>query len=203
MSDTSLLEVNKGDEFITAIDISASMQATDTKDGSTRLNYTIETFKTFANEAAKFDENGVSLYAFGATVYAYPDLKPEDFSAKLAEVAGKREGATQTHMVIKAAYAEHKQKASKQTFLLIFTDGEPTDAAATQQVIVNIANEVADPAEFRIAFITVGNRSPELDAYLTKLDDGLTAAGAKHDIVDVKKIDEVDFIGAVNGALTD
>ena len=199
----SNLEVNTGDQFIFALDISGSMSQTDTQAGISRLAYCLETFKTFGREAAKFDPDGLSLYLFGASVQAFPDLKPEDFDAKLNGVDKKFESATQTHAVIKAAYDEHKKKGSQQTFLLIFTDGAPTDPDATQSVITNIANELADPLAFRIAFITVGQRDAALNEYLTKLDDGLTAAGAKHDIVDVKEIDEVDFMAAINGALTD
>ena len=82
----SNLEVNKGDQFIVALDISGSMQATDTKAGLSRIVYALETFKTFAAEAAKYDPDGVSLYLFGATLQAFPDLKPEDLNTKLAGV---------------------------------------------------------------------------------------------------------------------
>lgn len=197
----SNLEVNKGDQFIAALDISGSMNASDTPGGLSRLKYSLETFKTFASEAAKFDPDGVSLYLFGATLKAFPDLKPDEFSSKLADI--KTEGATMTHLAIRAAFDEHIQKKSQQTFLLIFTDGEPSDPDATKQAIIDITKAVKDPLEFRIAFITVGERSPDLEAYLTHLDDTLTSDGAAHDIVDVKRIDEVDFMAAINGALTD
>jgi hypothetical protein len=199
----SNLEVNKGDEFIFGLDVSASMQATDTDGGLTRIKAALETFKTFATEAAKFDPDGISLYLFGVKVQAFPNITPDQFAAKLAGVESQREGGTMTHLVIKAAYDEHAKKGSKQTFLLLFTDGEPTDPDATQKAIIDIANAVKDPMEFRIAFITVGERDPVLNAYLTQLDDGLKAAGAKHDIVDVKDIREVDFMAALDGALND
>lgn len=199
----SNLEVNKGDEFIFGLDISASMQATDTDGGQTRIATSLETFKTFATEASKYDPDGISLYLFGAKVHAYPNVTPAQFAEKLNGVASLREGFTMTHLVIKAAWDEHKAKGSKQTFLLLFTDGEPSDRAAVEKSIIDITNAVADPLEFRIAFITVGERDPSLNDYLTQLDDGLKSAGAKHDIVDVKDIREVDFNAAVDGALND
>ncbi|HET8668870.1 MAG TPA: hypothetical protein VFM10_12875, partial [Terriglobales bacterium] len=71
MSNTNNLELNKGDDFIIGLDISGSMQATDCPGGASRIAYSIESFKTFANEAAKWDTDGVSLYAFGARVHTF------------------------------------------------------------------------------------------------------------------------------------
>lgn len=195
----SNLELNKGDQFIIGLDISGSMQATDTPSGQSRLQYTLETLKTFVREASKWDPDGVSFYPFGAKVHAYPDLQPDDIDAKLGSL--KYEGATMTHLAITSAYNEHKSKSNEQTFLMVFTDGEPSDPDAVKKAIVDITNDVKDEKEFRIAFLTVGERSASLDAYLTALDDDLT--GAKYDIVDVKRVEEVDFMAAVDGAIND
>ncbi len=201
VADPSRLEINKGDQFIVALDISGSMNTQDCKGGTSRLAYTLETVKTFCAEAAKFDPDGVSIYLFGASCHAFPDMKPEDIDAKLSGI--KTESMTRTDLAINAAYAEHKSKGSKQTFLLCFTDGEPADQEAVEKAIIAITKDVKDPLEFRIGLLTVGERSPSLRKWLVDLDDNLTSKGAAHDIVDVKTMDEVDFIAAVNGALTD
>lgn len=195
----SNLELNKGDQFIIGLDISGSMGATDCPGGLSRINYTLETLKTFVREAAKWDPDGVSFYPFGVQCHAYPDMQPDDIDAKLVGI--RLEGATMTHLAIAAAYAEHKSKKNEQTFLMVFTDGEPSDPPAVQKAIVDITNDVKDEKEFRIAFLTVGNRTPGLNAWLTELDDALP--GAKYDIVDVKRLEEVDFMAAVDGALND
>lgn len=197
------LELNKGDQFIIGLDISASMAAADCPGGMRRIDYTIETLRTFVVEASKWDPDGVSFYPFGATVHAYPDQKPEDIDTEIALFKNKLEGATMTHLAIRAAFAEHQSKKNEQTFLMLFTDGSPSDPDAVRQAIIDITNAVEDEGEFRIAFITVGNRPADLDKWLTDLDDNLTSAGAKYDIVDVKRLEEVDFMAAVNGALVD
>ncbi len=193
------LELNKGDQFIIALDISGSMGATDCPGGMSRFAYTLETLKTFVREAAKWDPDGVSFYPFGVRCHAFPDMQPDDIDAKIGTLS--LEGATMTHLAISAAYAEHKSKSNEQTFLMIFTDGEPSDPPAVQKAIVDITQDVKDEKEFRIAFLTVGNRSPGLQTWLTELDDALP--GAKYDIVDVKKLEEVDFMAAVDGAIND
>lgn len=199
MTNANNFELNKGDQFIIGLDISGSMQARDCPGNMMRIEYCMETLKTFVREASKWDPDGVSFYLFGATCKAFPNITPDQIDAKLGNI--RLEGATMTHLAIDAAYAEHKKAGSEQTFFMLFTDGEPSDPAAVMQSIVNITNDVKDEKEFRIAFLTVGQRSPQLDAYLTTLDDALTAA--KYDIVDVKRMEEVDFMAAVNGALTD
>lgn len=199
MTNPNNLELNKGDQFIIGLDISGSMGATDCPGGLSRIAYTLETLKVFVREAAKWDPDGVSFYPFGATCHSFPDMQPDDIDAKLVGI--KLESATMTHLAISAAYAEHKRKGSQQTFLMIFTDGDPSDPGAVKQAIIDITNAVADEKEFRIAFLTVGVRTTTLDTYLTALDDDLT--GAKYDIVDVKRIEDVDFMAAVDGALND
>lgn len=198
----SNFELNKGDDFIIAMDISASMQVTDCPGGMTRIKYATEQFNTFAKEASKYDTDGVSLYAFGMQVHAFPDIsadKIDETTAKL--LALPLEGGTLTHNVILEAWKEHKERKNEQTVLMIFTDDEPSDEDAVFSTIADITNNVTDEREFNIAFITVGKPTPGLQKFLTKLDDALP--GAKYDIVDVKALEEVDFYKAFDGALND
>lgn len=196
------LELNKGDDFIVALDISGSMQANDCPGGMSRTAYSLEQFKTFATEAAKWDTDGVSVYGFGVEVHQFTDVAEGNLEATIQKVKSlPYEGATMTHKVIEAAYAEHKKQNNEQTVLLLFTDGEPSDQTAVFSTIAKITNEVKDEREFNISFITVGQRSSSLDQFLTKLDDAIP--GAKYDVVDVKKLEEVDFYKAFDGALND
>jgi uncharacterized protein with von Willebrand factor type A (vWA) domain len=199
---TNNLELNKGDDFIIALDISGSMQATDCPGGFSRIKYSLEQFQAFAKEAAKYDTDGVSLYAFGMNVHSYPDVSEDKLDGVIKELTGKQlEGGTMTHLAIQKAWEEHKSRKNEQTVLMVFTDGEPMDENAVFKTIADITNNVKDEREFNIAFVTVGNRTPGLQAFLTKLDDAIP--GAKYDIVDVKKLEEVDFYKSFEGALND
>lgn len=198
-SNPNNLELNKGDQFIIGLDISASMQANDCPGNLSRFNYALETCKLFVREANKWDPDGISFYPFGAICHAYRDLQPDEIDTKIAAL--KFEGATMTHLAIDAAYAEHKEKGNEQTFFLLFTDGEPSDHDAVKNSIIKITNDVKDEKEFRIGFITVGVRPASLEQYLTDLDDNLKSAGAKYDIVSVNRLEDVDFMGEVMSAL--
>lgn len=196
------LELNKGDDFIIALDISASMQATDCPGSLSRTKYALEQFGVFVKEASKWDTDGVSLYAFGVNVHTLPDVNADGLDAAIGQITSKPyEGATMTHSVVQKAYAEHLERKNEQTVLMVFTDGEPSDPDSLLKTIADITNQVKDEREFNIAFITVGNRTPGLEAFLAKLDDGIP--GAKYDIVDVKRLEEVDFYKAFDGALND
>jgi Mg-chelatase subunit ChlD len=197
---SSQLELNRGDNFIFGVDVSASMQTTDCPNGTSRIEYLKEQVKTFATEASKWDEDGIDVLTFGAKVTPYRNVTAE----KAHDVIGglkANEGMTDTAALIKAAYSLHKEGKYAQTLLFVATDGEPADRAAVKKVIIDISNDIRDEHEFAISFLTVGNIAPDLQNFLTALDDDLK--GAKHDIVDVKKLEEVDFMAAFSGALHD
>lgn len=194
----SNFELNKGDQFIIGFDISGSMQTQDCPGETTRFSYVMETMKAFIGEAAKWDPDGVSFYAFNNKCTEYRDVASVDaINATIGQL--RPGGGTYTHLAITAAFKEHKEKGSEQTFFMIFTDGEPTEPEKVKQSIVDITKQVKDEKEFRISILTVGNRSPALDQWLTDLDDNLTAA--KYDIVDVERLEDVDFEQAVANAI--
>lgn len=196
------LELNAGDDFIIGLDISASMQATDCPGGMSRIAYVQEQVRTFVGEAAKYDTDGVSLYAFGVNVHPFPDVAADKLDATIDRLRSlPLEGATRTDLVIAAAFKEHKERNNEQTILILFTDGAPSDEKAVFSTIADITNKLDDEHEFAISIITVGERTPELNQFLMKLDDAIP--GAKYDIVDVKRLEEVDFMAAFTGALHD
>lgn len=195
------LELNKGDNIIFLADISRSMGATDCPGGLSRSDYVKESLKTFVNEAAKYDDDGIDLITFGVNVVVHPKLTPAS-AESLINSLGATEGATNTAGAISKAWELHKQGGYDQTVVMIATDGEPSDEAAVFKTIAEITqNLTKGEHEFAISFLTVGQRSPSLQAFLTKLDDDLP--GAKYDIVDVKEFDKVNFAQAFDGALHD
>lgn len=197
---TQQLELNKGDNFIFAIDVSGSMQTTDTPNNSQRIEYLKENVQTFINEAAKWDEDGVDVITFGHNVKHLGAVTAE----KAGELVGSlkaSESATNTAGAIAQAFKLHRQGGYAQTVLFLATDGEPSDQEAVFKTIAGITQELKDEHEFAISFLTVGKPDAALRSFLTKLDDDLP--GAKHDIVDVKALDEVNFIEAFAGALHD
>lgn len=196
----SQLELNKGDNFIFGVDVSASMQSKDCPGGLSRIEYLKEKVVVFAREASQWDEDGIDVLTFGQQVTEYRGVTGD----KAADVIGglkANEGTTHTHQLINKAYALHKAGGYKQTVLFIATDGEPSDRGAVKAAIVDITKQLADEHEFAISFLTVGHIDSSLQSFLDGLDDELK--GAVHDIVDVKALESVDFMQAFSGALHD
>jgi hypothetical protein len=68
------------------------------------------------------------------------------------------------------------------------------------------AQQEADNETFSISFLTVGTIDSGLQSFLTELDDTLNAKdknGADIDIVDVKALNDIDFMTAFVGAVHD
>lgn len=186
------LELRKGDQIIFLVDRSGSMATTDCE-GDSRYNAVRETIKAFVRSAAKYDPDGVSVHLFNNHVELHPDVATPEAVDKLIDTH-QPAGGTATDLAIQAAWKEHKAKASQSTFVIIFTDGEPSDPSAVEKAIINITKTMTTPEEFRLLFLTVGVRSPELAQWLAMLDNSL--AGAKYDIVGVEEMAGVDFEAA-------
>lgn len=195
----SQLELNKGDNFIFGVDVSASMQTKDCPGGQSRIECLKEQVITFAREASKWDDDGIDVISFGANINVYKGVTAD----KAADIIGglkATEPQTDTAGLITKAYDLHKSGGYAQTVLFVATDGAPSDKEAVKNVIRKIAADIKDEHEFAISFLTVGEIDMGLRSFLTELDDSLNA---KHDIVDVKALSEVDFLAAFAGALHD
>lgn len=199
-SNSNNLELHKGDNFIFGIDVSASMSEKDCPGNLQRIDYLKEKVKQFANEASKYDEDGIDVITFGHSLTINQNITAEN-AATIIDRLHATEMATDTASLINKAYEMHKSKAYDRTTLFVATDGQPSDREAVKKAIINITNDVKDAGEFNISFLTVGIINNELRAFLTALDDDLT--GAKYDIVDVRSLEEVDFMTAFVGAITD
>lgn len=200
MGNPNNLELNQGDNFIFGFDISGSMETSDCPGGLKRIDYLKEKTISFVKEASKYDPDGIDVITFGHNVTPYKGVTAE----KASDIIGglkANEAATNTHLLIREAWALHKAGKHEQTVLFIATDGDPTDREAVKQAIVDITQKVEDEREFNISFLTVGTPTAALQKFLDGLDDDLK--GAKYDIVDVKKLEEVDFLTAFAGALND
>lgn len=189
------LELKKGDQVIFLVDRSGSMDTRDC-DGDSRYNACREKIKAFVRGATKFDPDGISVHLFNNRVELHTDVADPAAVDKLID-SHRPAGGTATHLAIQAAWKEHLDKKSSATFVAIFTDGAPEGyEREVEQTITNIANSMGSPEEFRILFLTVGVRSPELSNYLEHLDSSLK--GAKYDIVGVDELNAVDFDQAIS-----
>lgn len=203
MTNASNFELNQGDQFIFALDVSASMNHSDCPNGLSRIQYSKEQAKVFASEAAKYDPDGADYLTFGEKIVTYWNQNEAEAHA-LIDSLKANEGMTDTSGAISAAWKRAQelraQGVTDNIVLMVVTDGAPSDKEAVKKVIRDIADTLTNGEEFGIIFLTVGQIDAGLNAFLTELDDTLNA---KHDIVDVKDFMTVNFLQAFSGAVND
>lgn len=197
-------ELDQGDNLFFLIDLSGSMQKNDTPTGKSRLDYSKEKAIALADNAVKYDPDGVDIIGFGEGARFIGKLTGQNAESVIGPLKAI-EGQTDTHEAIQLAYSTHKKNGYQQSFCFLVTDGAPTSMPALKETIINITNDIKDEHEFAIGFLLVGDparRDPQLVQAMKDLDDNLK--DAKYDIVDVKELAEVkDLIQIAAGALHD
>jgi hypothetical protein len=146
----------------------------------------------FVRECAKLDPDGIDFYLFNNKYVRFENVTTDvvnDIFQKNAPMGG-----TDFVPVLTEVFKRHFA-GDMPTTVLVITDGEPSDGVAGQKAIgkllVETANKLEADAELAVSFIQIGQ---DLNAttFLKKLDDDLTGAGAKFDIVDTKTCDDLE-----------
>ncbi len=109
-------------------------------------------------------------------------------------------GSTNTAAALKdrldAHFARRAAGSTKATCILVMTDGEPNDKQAVKNVIIDATKKMTADEELAISFVQIGHDASAA-SFLADLDDSLTGLGAKFDIVDTVKIDEVSDLSTL------
>jgi hypothetical protein len=182
-------------DYTLIIDKSGSMSTKDKAGGLSRWQIMQESALALANKCEEFDPDGITVYLFSGKFKRYDNVT----AAKVSTIFQENDpsGRTDLAAVLADAIASYFQrKASGQTpangeIILVVTDGEPDDRKAVMQVILDATQRLDRDEELAISFIQVG-----LDEAATKflkiLDDDLSRAGAKFDIVDTITMDDME-----------
>jgi uncharacterized protein with von Willebrand factor type A (vWA) domain len=175
------------------IDKSGSMTTRDCPGNKSRWEYAQETTVALARWSEPVDPDGITVAVFASQFKVYEGVT----AAKAEQVFLENQpmGGTDTAAVLKnrldAYFARKAKGGAKSVLLFVMTDGEPSDREAVADVIVAATKKMDRDEEIAVQFVQVG-RDPEASKFLAFLDDGLTAKGAKFDVVDTVKIADVE-----------
>jgi uncharacterized protein with von Willebrand factor type A (vWA) domain len=182
-------------DYTLIIDKSGSMSTKDKAGGLSRWQIMQESALALANKCEEFDPDGITVYLFSGKFKRYDNIT----AAKVSTIFQENDpsGRTDLAAVLADAIASYFQrKATGKTpangeMILVVTDGEPDDRKAVMQVILDATQRLDRDEELAISFVQVG-----LDEAATKflkiLDDDLSRAGAKFDIVDTITMDDME-----------
>jgi uncharacterized protein with von Willebrand factor type A (vWA) domain len=189
---TSVLE-NR--DYTLVIDKSGSMSTNDTPGGKSRWDAAQESTFALASQVQKWDPDGLTLYTFASNFKRYENVTASKVNDVWAENTPM--GGTELHTVLKHAFDDflsRKKKGSLKEngdFIIVVTDGEPSDPNAVAKTIIDFTKKLDSPKEIGITFVQIG-KDPNATRYLEGLDNNLVSQGAKYDIVGTVTIEDAE-----------
>ncbi len=175
------------------LDKSGSMMTADCKGGKTRWAAGQEQAIALATHAQTIDPNGITVVPFAGKFKVYENVTPGKVSQVFTE--NEPNGSTDTAAVLKnrldAFFTRKAAGATDPCCIIVLTDGAPDDQKAVGDVIIEATKKLDRDEELAIQFVQIG-ADPEASRFLAYLDDSLSAQGAKFDIVDTTKLNDLE-----------
>lgn len=181
-------------DYTVIIDRSGSMANNDMPGGKTRWAVARESTFAVAAKCAEFDPDGITLYLFNNRPKRFENTSAQ----KVLQLFDEYEPAGGTNLagVLDDALGNYFQRRAagqarpQGEIFVVVTDGEPDDQRAVMKVIIEASKKLGRADEVGISFLQVGGDAGAT-RFLKALDDELTRAGAKYDIVDTMTLDEM------------
>lgn len=192
MATRPALPLKKGDQFVIGLDRSHAMLLTDTPTGQARFAYALEAAGAYIRDAEAFDVDGVSVYAFAESVHVFENVHSTGLG--LLGLVVQPGDSPDLAQAVEFAFAKHMGQRPNRT-IAMFMVGAVPQGGDVEERLAWIA-ERAEPADFRVQILTVGEISVELGAYLLALDESSS-------FIDVRRLEGTSFKRAVEGILQD
>lgn len=178
-------------DFIVLVDKSGSMSTTDCPGGKSRWDYAQENVLAIARECQKYDDNGITVGVFANKLKLYENVT--DGAGMLEKIFAENQpgGSTDTAGAVDHVIQEYlSSDKSKPIICVIITDGTPDSEPDLVKVIVNATKKITTREEIGLEFVQIG-KDFHAHAFLDRLDNNLTAEGAKLDIVNTVTADDL------------
>jgi uncharacterized protein with von Willebrand factor type A (vWA) domain len=192
---TSRYALLENRDYTLILDRSGSMSTPDMPGGKSRWSAAQESTFALASKCEQYDPDGITVYLFSGKFKRFDSVT----SSKVRQIFQENDpmGGTNLAAVLQHAFDSYFQrKAAGQTkangeTILVVTDGEPDDQRAVMKCIIEASRKMERDEELAVSFIQIG-KDPGATRFLKALDDELTRAGAKFDIVDTITLDDME-----------
>jgi hypothetical protein len=163
------------------IDKSGSMMTTDCPNGKSRWDYCQESAFGLASKCDQLDPDGIDVYMFASKFKKYSNVHADMVSKLFKE--NEPSGGTTLAPVLQDIFDEYFKNPETPIAVAVVTDGEPSDQSEVVKTIIAATKKMEKDEQIGIQFVQIG-KDEGAAAFLKRLDDNLTAEGAKFDIVD-------------------
>ncbi len=179
------------------VDESMSMRRPDCPGGLSRWNWCGMQAGQLAKQLAPFVRNGFTLTTFAGGYNVYNNSTPDH----VAQLFQNPMFSFGTRM---AAPLEHRlnnhfsRPGSKPLLIGVITDGCPAprrEPMMVVDVLINATRKMRDPREVTVVFFQIGGADFKGQRFLSYLDNGLVADGARFDIVKNVPMERLQQIG--------
>jgi hypothetical protein len=185
------------------IDISGSMHDVDGTDGLSKFEWCHNQVRTLAQKLAPFNKQ-ITVTTFNKDFETYENCNPTRVEQIYASTQPRGGTDLVDPLMSRLDHALTKYSDLKKRVLIaVITDGMPNiprDPGVVNRAIVDYTHRLSDPNEVKVTFLQIGDQFEGKD-FCLQLDDGLTAQGAKYDIVDTETFDELKKVGIVNALI--
>ncbi len=182
-------------DYTLILDKSGSMAQPDARTGRSRWSVVQESTLALASRCEQLDPDGLTVYLFNGRFKRYDNVRTDTVSRLFRE--NEPMGSTNLAGVLDDALGQYfarkssKPAAHKPETILVVTDGEPDDQRAVMKVLIEASRKIERDEELAVCFVQVGD-DPGAARFLAALDDDLTRAGARFDIVDTLTVTDLE-----------
>ena len=192
-------------DYTLILDKSGSMSTADMPGGKSRWSAAQESTFALASKCETLDPDGITVYLFSGKFKRYDSVT----ASKVNQIFTENDpmGGTNLTAVLQNAFDNYFQrKSAGQTkangeLILVITDGEPDDQRSVMKTIIDATRKMEKDEELAVSFVQIG-RDPGATRFLKALDDELTRAGAKFDIVDTITLDDMEDLSVAEVLLS-
>lgn len=181
-------------DYTLIIDNSASMAKLSAAGDTSRWLALQKFTLALACKCEEFDPDGITVYLFSRRFERYDHVT----SAKVAQIFAEETPADSTNLLGVLQDAINNYFARKATgkskpngeIILVITDGTQYNKQGICEIIINATHKMDDPKELGISFIQVGS-DIQTTKFFQSLDEKLQSIGAKFDICDTIKLEDL------------
>lgn len=195
--DRKEIELFKNYDVAFVIDRSGSMGEPLQTLPQTKWQWCQSQINSFTQEAGTALPNGFNIFMFNDTYIALKNCSANDIQRCFQDYTPV--GNTDLGDPLEEAF--NLPHTSKKLLIVVLTDGLPNRGPDAEEIVIRNSQRLSSSDDVLVTFLEIGEEYPG-QGFLTNMDNGLVAAGAKYDIVRTLTFDQVKAAGLTKALIS-